>query len=96
MIEVVEPVERKVYSNIVCRARHTSSEGCQLVVEPGTLSAGQRCALVLEALDRVSGTVRWVVDNRAGFAFDERMDRERQKAIAARCAGAQGIELTIL
>jgi len=96
MIEVEETVERKVSSHIPCMARHTSPEGCQLVVEPGTLSAGQRCALAFEALGRIAGTVRWVVDDRAGFAFDERIDRERQHAIRAFCAGAQRLELTIL
>lgn len=94
--EVYEEVERSVSSNILCTARHMSCEGCQLVVDCGTLAAGQRCVLTFEPLGRIAGTVRWVVGDRAGFAFDEVMDRERQNVMKAACNGPDRIELTFV
>jgi len=51
-------------------AKHVSPEGCQLVVERNLLEKGVRLVLSLAGNPRVTGTVRWVVEDRAGFAFD--------------------------
>lgn len=51
--------------------RHVSPEGCQLMVESLDILPGTRLAIVPESPHRITGTVRWLVGGRAGFAFDE-------------------------
>ena len=72
------------------RARHVCAEGCQLVTGTEQLSKGDRFAFLLNASDRVTGTVRWVVRDRAGFAFDAPIADE---VMAALKQNYRGIEL---
>lgn len=59
-----------VSPHAIALAKHVSPEGCQLVVERNLLEKGVRLVLSLAGCPRVTGTVRWVVEDRAGFAFD--------------------------
>lgn len=56
--------------------RHVCAEGCQLVVRHADVRAGQRLRFRLEGARAVAGTVRWVVGDRAGFAFDRPLSRD--------------------
>lgn len=56
--------------------RHVSAEGCQLMVESLDISVGMRIAIVVETGEFVTGTVRWLVSGRAGFAFDQVIQSE--------------------
>lgn len=51
-------------------ARHVSVDGCQFVLEAEALAQGQRVAFALEGR-AVRATVRWIVQDRAGVAFDQ-------------------------
>lgn len=74
-------------------ARHVSSEGCQFVVEQDNIAQGQRFSFAVEGHSRVRGTVRWVVGDRLGFAFDQPITREAQRAMLTRARIVQGLEL---
>ena len=74
-------------------ARHVCAEGCQFVTEREQLSKGERLALVVDGKERITGTVRWVVRDRAGFAFDAPLTREIQSALLADTRHYKGIEL---
>ncbi|HKT85407.1 MAG TPA: PilZ domain-containing protein [Novosphingobium sp.] len=74
-------------------ARHISAEGCQFVTGSGQLSRGERFAFVVNESDRVAGTVRWVVRDRAGFAFDAPIAGETLAALRARTQNYGSVEL---
>ncbi|HUD31287.1 MAG TPA: PilZ domain-containing protein [Novosphingobium sp.] len=74
-------------------ARHISSEGCQFVVEQDDIAEGQRFSFALEGHPAVRGTVRWVVNDRVGFAFDRPISRDTQAAMQQRCRIVQGVDL---
>ncbi|MCJ2182009.1 PilZ domain-containing protein [Novosphingobium sp. 1949] len=63
-------------------ARHVSADGCQFVLEQGALERGQNLAFLLEGFGVVRGKVRWIVADRIGFAFDGRLERDAQRALA--------------
>ncbi|EIZ81359.1 hypothetical protein WSK_0066 [Novosphingobium sp. Rr 2-17] len=62
-------------------ARHVSSDGCQLVFERDDVRRGQRFAFALDGAEPVSGAVRWVVGDRAGFAFDSPIGHDKIRAL---------------
>lgn len=66
-------MQRSVFGTVLGSAllRHVSAEGCQLMVESLDISVGMRIAIVSESKEYVTGTVRWLVSGRAGFAFDQ-------------------------
>lgn len=74
-------------------ARHVCAEGCQFVTEREQLLKGERFAFVVDGKERITGTVRWVVRDRAGFAFDAPITREMQSALLADMQNYRGIEL---
>ncbi len=74
-------------------ARHVSGDGCQLVIESGMLEKGQDLAFALNGFGLVSGTVRWVVDDRAGFVFDEVIGDDKQQALARQGRARNGVEI---
>lgn len=73
-------------------ARHVSPEGCQLVVESSLLEKGLRLVMAQAGFARVTGTVRWVVGDRAGFAFDAPIAGEFMQAMKLGLQGP-GLEL---
>jgi len=56
-------------------AKHVSAEGCQFVFNEKRVAPGQRFRFKLEGFNPVIGTVRWVVTDRVGFAFDRPLSR---------------------
>ncbi|MFC0684813.1 PilZ domain-containing protein [Novosphingobium clariflavum] len=62
-------------------ARHISPEGCQLVIESSLLEKGLRLVMAMSGFARVTGTVRWVVGDRVGFAFDAPIAGEFMQAM---------------
>jgi len=74
-------------------AQHVSSDGCQFVVERENLSRGQRFSFALDGYPPVLGTVRWVVKDRVGFAFDRPISRDAQSAMLRRSRVVQGLDL---
>ncbi|WP_159981645.1 PilZ domain-containing protein [Novosphingobium sp. 18050] len=74
-------------------ARHISSEGCQFEVVRDDIAEGQRFSFALDGYPPIRGTVRWVVSDRVGFAFDRPISRDAQSAMRKRCAIVEGVEL---
>jgi hypothetical protein len=83
--------EHSVYASV--GARHVSAEGCQLVVEREVPARGERFVFSLGGQAMVAGTVRWVVKDRVGFAFDQPIEREAQTALLAGSRTLNGIEI---
>ncbi|MCJ2177121.1 PilZ domain-containing protein [Novosphingobium album (ex Hu et al. 2023)] len=74
-------------------AKHVSAEGCQFIVRPDNIEAGQRFRFNLEGLDPVIGSVRWVVGDRVGFAFDRPLSRGSQDVLTGYCRSVLGLDL---
>lgn len=85
------PCEHSAYASV--GARHVSAEGCQFVVEREMPAKGERFLFHVDGQATVAGTVRWVVSDRIGFAFDSPIDREVQTALLARSQGFRGIQI---
>lgn len=83
--------EHSLYASV--GARHVCAEGCQFVTEREQLLKGERFAFMVDGRERVTGTVRWVVRDRAGFAFDAPIARETQSALLTDTQNYRGIEL---
>lgn len=74
-------------------ARHISADGCQLVLGEANAAPGQRFRFDLAGFAPIIGTVRWIVADRAGFAFDQPLCSDSQRALAGRDGGMRGLEL---
>ncbi|GGN46919.1 hypothetical protein GCM10011349_14610 [Novosphingobium indicum] len=74
-------------------AKHVSAEGCQFVFNEKRVAPGQRFRFKLEGFDPVIGTVRWVVTDRVGFAFDRPLSRACQQALSEHCRTVHGLKL---
>jgi hypothetical protein len=74
-------------------ARHVSSEGCQFVMSGKAPGLGRRLRVAAGPQWAITGTVRWVVGERIGFAFDQRIDAAAVIALADHFACARVIEL---
>lgn len=74
-------------------ARHISSDGCQLVVQRDLFMQGERYSFTLDGFPMIQGTVRWVVKDRVGFAFDAPISSATQTAIQQRCRLLNGLDL---
>ncbi|WP_067733345.1 PilZ domain-containing protein [Novosphingobium naphthalenivorans] len=74
-------------------AKHVFAEGCQFVVREESITPGQRFRFNLEGLEPVIGTVRWVVQDRIGFAFDRPLNHKSQDALARHCRSVLGLDL---
>ncbi|SFG25341.1 PilZ domain-containing protein [Novosphingobium sp. CF614] len=74
-------------------ARHISADGCQFVLARDKVAPGQRFRFKLEGHEPVVGTVRWVVADRVGFAFDRPLGRDSQQALTDHCRVMHGLEL---
>lgn len=90
---VVVSVRRKVSAYASAIAKHVSSEGCQFIVERENLAQGQRFAFTVDGYAPIQGTVRWVMSDRIGFAFDAPIARDAQRAMESRGRVMQGLEL---
>ncbi|WP_404480706.1 PilZ domain-containing protein [Novosphingobium sp. BL-52-GroH] len=86
-------IRRKHSAYASAVARHISSEGCQFVVEQEDIAEGQRFSFAVDGHPPIRGTVRWVVSDRIGFAFDGPISREAQRAMQVRCRVVQGLDL---
>ncbi|MEE4453178.1 PilZ domain-containing protein [Novosphingobium resinovorum] len=87
------PTRRKHSAYASALARHVSADGCQFVVERSPIEQGQRLSFALEGYPPVLGTVRWVVKDRVGFAFDRPISRDAQSAMVRRSRVVQGLDL---
>ncbi len=76
-------------------ARHVTHDGCQFVFREAVPGPAQRLTLVLEGNSPVSGVVRWIVTDRAGFAFDHGLDAEAMAELSNRSALVSEIELQL-
>lgn len=74
--------------------RHVSVDGCQLVLGGQGARPGQRFRLDLAGIAPISGTVRWAVADRVGFAFDRPLCPAGLSALSQR--GTRVRELTLL
>lgn len=72
------PLDTEVGSALL---KHVSAEDCQLLLESDGLAVGMRLAVTCQDNHRVTGTVRWIVGMRAGFAFDHVIGHEVQAAL---------------
>lgn len=87
-----KPILRRSRRAVV-GARHICADGCQFVTLSEELSKGERLAFVINESDRVAGTVRWVVRDRAGFAFDAPIASGTLAALRASTQNYENIEL---
>jgi hypothetical protein len=76
--EVGVSIVRKQSAYASAIARHISADGCQFVTGSAGIVEGQRFRFAPGGLAPISGTVRWVVGDRAGFAFDRPIPTEAQ------------------
>lgn len=74
-------------------ARHVSADGCQLVMGQARTQPGQRFRFHLAGFAPVSGTVRWTVADRAGFAFDSPLCRSSLRILSGHGAAMQALQL---
>lgn len=74
-------------------ARHVCADGCQFVLKDDRVAPGQRFRFKLDGLAPVIGTVRWVVTDRIGFAFDRPLGRDTLDALSRHCRSVHGLEL---
>lgn len=54
---------------------------------------GERFIFLLDEQVSLAGTVRWVVRDRVGFAFDRPIEQDERTALLARARGYKGIEI---
>jgi hypothetical protein len=87
---------RKLSTHASAVARHVTSDGCQFVIERAGVAAGQCFSFVVDDYPPVRGTVRWVVKDRIGFAFDRPISRDAQAAMLRRSRVVQGLELLLV
>lgn len=74
--------------------RHVSADGCQLVLlRQATIRAGERLRFGLAGAEPVVGTVRWVVADRAGFAFDRPLSGDDASALLRHGRDLPGLAL---
>lgn len=73
--------------------RHVSADGCQLVLRGVGIRAGERLRFDLAGAGPVAGTVRWVVADRAGFAFDRPLSRDDASALLRHGRDLPGLAL---
>ena len=74
-------------------AKHVCHEGCQLVLRQSRMEPGQRFRFHLAGFPPVSGTVRWTVADRAGFAFDSPLCRNSLRILSSHGAAMQALQL---
>jgi len=74
-------------------ARHVSAEGCQFVIVGKVPSMGRRIRFVAAPDVTVIGTIRWVLGERIGVAFDRRIDAAAVAVLCNPLVGALPIEL---
>lgn len=72
--------------------RHVCAQGCQLVFGRDRVRPGERLRFSLET-GAVAGTVRWVVEDRAGFAFDRPLGRDSETALIRHGRSLHGLAL---
>lgn len=77
-------------------ARHVSSDGCQLVLDDDSISKGQRFTFAIEGEAPVCGAVRWVVGDRAGFAFDSPIGKATMHALERGSRRAGNLDLYLM
>ena len=63
------------------------------MVEQEDIAEGQRFSFAVDGHPPIRGTVRWVVSDRVGFAFDAPISRAAQAAMQQRCRIVQGLDL---
>lgn len=91
--ELTVAPRRRVSAHACAVARHVSADGCQLVVDMQNVEQGQRLSFALDGYPPVRGTVRWVVRDRVGFAFDRPISHDAQAAMLRRSRMVQGVDL---
>lgn len=58
-------------------ARHVTQDGCQFVITGPAPKPGCRLTCQLGINPPIAGVVRWIVEDRIGFAFDGLLDSAR-------------------
>ncbi len=63
-------------------ARHVSGEGCLFLVPRGDLEPGEALLVSVATFPAVRGVVRWVLEDRLGFAFRQVLPEGMEHALA--------------
>ncbi|WP_221419977.1 PilZ domain-containing protein [Novosphingobium chloroacetimidivorans] len=74
-------------------ARHVTEDGCQFVTTGPTPKSGCRLRCLLSSNPAVSGVVRWIVEDRIGFAFDQPLDAGSLAELASHSVQVKAIVL---
>lgn len=73
--------------------RHVSEDGCQLILMAKAPNVGRRLSFECAPGSTISGTIRWVLGDRVGFAFDQRISPEAVAQVTATGAQIKTIRL---
>jgi hypothetical protein len=73
--------------------RHVSEDGCQLILVGKAPNVGRRLSLESSPGVTISGTIRWVLGERVGFAFDHRISPEAVTQVTVTGAQLKAIRL---
>lgn len=73
--------------------RHVTAEGCQFLLASGHAGADERKVFTLPGGARVAGTVRWILEERVGFAFDRPLDDATLAALSEEVAALTALDL---
>lgn len=74
-------------------ARHVTADGCQFAITGPRPAAGCHLTCRLSANAAVTGVVRWIVEDRIGFAFDRLLDAGSLAELARHCLQVKALAL---
>ena len=81
IVRPMAPNGTKAGAATAMSVRHVSAEGCQLVMDLETYRPGEELAFVLAGWPPVPGKIRWIVDDRIGFAFEHPICAAAERAL---------------
>jgi hypothetical protein len=73
--------------------RHATAEGCQFLLVSGSGSPDERKVFTAPDGTPVAGTIRWILEERVGFAFDRPLEDGTLRALSDEVAAVTTLEL---
>lgn len=73
--------------------RHVTAEGCQFLLASGSGEPGARKIFTAPDGTPVEGTIRWIIEERVGFAFDRPLGNATHAALSDQVTALTAIEL---
>ena len=73
--------------------RHVTAEGCQFLLASGYAEPDERKVFTAPDGTPVVGAIRWILEERIGFAFDRPLGDATQAALSGAVAALTALEL---